>query len=95
MGLNALDLALIAIYLLGITLFGIHFRSADRSLKSYFLADRNIPWWAISLSIVSAETSTLTVISIPGLAYDRDFGFLQIVLGYLMARVIICIIFIP
>ena len=95
MGLNAFDLALLAVYLLGITLFGLHFRSADRSLKSYFLADRNIPWWAISLSIVSAETSTLTVISIPGLAYDRDFGFLQIVLGYLVARVVICIIFIP
>ena len=95
MGLNSLDLALLAVYLIGITLFGIHFRSADRSLKSYFLADRNIPWWAISLSIVSAETSTLTVISIPGLAYDHDFGFLQIVLGYLVARVVICIIFIP
>src|SRR5579859_6782379 len=95
MGLNSLDLTLLAIYLLGITLFGIHFRSSDRSVKSYFLADRNIPWWAISLSIVSAETSTLTVISIPGLAYDRDFGFLQIVLGYLVARVVICIIFIP
>lgn len=95
MGLNSLDLGLLAIYLIGITLFGIHFRSADRSLKSYFLADRNIPWWAISLSIVSAETSTLTVISIPGLAYDRDFGFLQIVFGYLVARVVICIIFIP
>ena len=95
MGLNAFDLALLALYLLGITLFGIHFRSTDRSLKSYFLADRNIPWWAISLSIVSAETSTLTVISIPGLAYDRDFGFLQIVMGYLVARAVICLIFIP
>jgi len=95
MGLNSFDLALLAIYLIGITLFGIHFRSAERSLKSYFLADRNIPWWAISLSIVSAETSTLTVISIPGLAYDRDFGFLQIVFGYLVARVAICIIFVP
>ena len=95
MGLNAFDLALLALYLLGITLFGIHFRSADRSLKSYFLADRNIPWWAISLSIVSAETSTLTVISIPGLAYDRDFGFLQIVMGYLVARIVICLIFVP
>src|SRR5437764_15221139 len=95
MGLNALDLALIAIYLLGITLFGIRFRSADRSLKSYFLADRNIPWWAISLSIVSAETSALTVISIRGLAYDRDFRFLHLVLGYLIARVLLCLTFIP
>ena len=95
MGLNSLDLALLAVYLVGITLFGIRFRSADRSLKSYFLADRNVPWWAISLSIVSAETSTLTVISIPGLAYDHDFAFLQIVFGYLVARVVICIIFVP
>lgn len=95
MGLNALDLALIAAYLIGITLFGLHFRSADRSLKNYFLADRNVPWWAISLSIVSAETSTLTVISIPGLAYDRNFGFLQLVFGYLVARVVIVLIFIP
>ncbi len=95
MGLNALDLALLAAYLIGITSFGIQFRSADRSLKNYFLADRNVPWWAISLSIVSAETSTLTVISIPGLAYDRDFTFLQLVLGYLVARVVIVVIFIP
>lgn len=95
MGLNAFDLTLLALYLLGITLFGVHFRSSDRSLRSYFLADRNIPWWAISLSIVSAETSTLTVISIPGLAYDHDFGFLQVVMGYLVARVVICLIFVP
>ena len=95
MGLNAFDLALLALYLLGITLFGVHFRSSDRSLRSYFLADRNIPWWAISLSIVSAETSTLTIIGIPGLAYYHDFGFLQLVMGYLVARVVICLIFVP
>src|SRR5690242_6235592 len=95
MGLNALDLLIIIVYLAGITVFGLRFRKRQRSLRDYFLADRNIPWWAISLSIVSAETSTLTVISIPGLAYDRDFGFLQIVLGYLVARVVICLIFVP
>ncbi len=83
------------VYLLGITLFGLRFRSPQRSLRNYFLADRNIPWWAISLSIVSAETSTLTIISIPGLAYDSNFTFLQLVLGYLVARVIISLIFIP
>ena len=95
MGLNTLDLVIIAVYLVGITLFGLKFRKKDRSLKDYFLADRNIPWWAISLSIVAAETSTLTIISIPGLAYDTDFGFLQIVFGYLIGRVIISYILIP
>ncbi|HSB74961.1 MAG TPA: sodium:solute symporter [Terriglobales bacterium] len=95
MKLDRLDLAIIAIYLAGITLFGLRFRKKQRSLRDYFLADRTIPWWAIALSIVAAETSTLTIISIPGLAYDTDMGFLQVVFGYLVARVIICIIFIP
>ena len=94
-GLDKFDLALVAIYLAGITLFGLRFRSKERSLKNYFLADRNIPWWALSLSIVAAETSTLTIISIPGLAYDSNFTFLQLVMGYLVARVIISLIFIP
>jgi solute:Na+ symporter, SSS family len=95
MGLNALDLALIVCYLIGITLFGLRFRKAQRSLRDYFLADRNVPWWAIALSIVAAETSTLTIISIPGLAYDTNLAFLQVVIGYMVARVIICLIFIP
>ncbi|GGG74502.1 sodium:solute symporter family transporter [Edaphobacter dinghuensis] len=97
--LHPVDLALIALYLIGITLFGLRFRSRKttdgRSLKSYFLADRSIPWWAIALSIVSAETSTLTIISIPGLAFGGDFGFLQVVFGYLVGRIVVAAIFLP
>jgi len=95
MGLNTLDLAVIAAYLLGVTLFGLRFRRKQRTLKDYFLAGNTIPWWAISLSIVAAETSTLTVISVPGLAYDKDFRFLQLVLGYLVGRAIVSFLFIP
>jgi solute:Na+ symporter, SSS family len=89
------DLLLVGIYLAAITVFGLRFRSKDRTLKSYFLADRQIPWWAIALSIVAAETSTLTIISVPGLAYVGDWGFLQIVLGYLLGRIVVCIVFLP
>ena len=95
MGLNHLDLAIIGIYLAGITLFGLRFRKRQRSMRDYFLADRDIPWWAISLSIVAAETSTLTIISIPGLAYDTNLTFLQVVLGYLVGRLIISFILLP
>ncbi len=95
MGLNLLDLALIAVYLLGITLFGLRFRKRQRSLRDYFLADRDIPWWAIALSIVAAETSTLTIISVPGLAYDSNFTFLQLVMGYLVGRIIISYVLLP
>src|ERR1700686_1189933 len=95
MGLNKLDLAIIAMYLVGITLFGLRFRKRQRTLRDYFLADRNIPWWAIALSIVAAETSTLTIISIPGLAYDTNLTFLQVVLGFLVGRVIISFVLLP
>ena len=98
--LRATDLAIVAAYLIGITLFGLRFRekSADpnaRSLRSYFLANNTIPWWAISLSIVSAETSTLTIISIPGVAFAGDFGFLQVVIGYMLGRIVVALLFLP
>ena len=95
MHLHQIDLVIIAAYLIAITLFGLRFRKSQRSLRDYFLADRNIPWWAIALSIVAAETSTLTVIGTPGIAYGGNFGFLQLVLGYLAGRVVISLIFIP
>src|ERR1700730_18487732 len=97
-------LALIVVYLIGITLFGLRFRNSgkrgadgkvDKSLKNYFLASNTIPWWAIALSIVSAERSPLTIISIPGIAYAGDFGFLQIVLGYMIGRIVVALIFLP
>jgi solute:Na+ symporter, SSS family len=95
MGLSHLDLAIIAVYLVGITLFGIRFRKKQRTLRDYFLAGRDIPWWAIALSIVAAETSTLTIISIPGLAYDSNLTFLQVVMGYVVGRILISFVLLP
>lgn len=95
MGLNRIDLLIVAAYLAGITLFGLRFRKRQRTMRDYFLADRDIPWWAIALSIVAAETSTLTIISIPGLAYDSNLTFLQLVMGYVIGRVIISFVLLP
>jgi len=95
MGLDTLDLLVIAVYLGGVTLFGLRFRGRQRTLSSYFLANNTIPWWAISLSIVAAETSTLTVIGVPGLAYDKNFGFLQLIMGYVVGRVIVSFLLVP
>ena len=95
MGLNRVDFLIIALYLAGITLFGLRFRKKQRSLRDYFLAGRDIPWWAIALSIVAAETSTLTIISVPGIAYDTNFTFLQLVMGYVVGRVVISFVLLP
>jgi SSS family solute:Na+ symporter len=89
------DLGVIVLYLAGITWFGTRFRDSQKTLKDYFLGGRTAPWWAIALSIVSAETSTLTVISTPTLSLQGNFGFLQVVFGYLMARIVIATLFLP
>jgi len=97
--LHPFDLGVVGLYLVAITLFGLRFAkrgaAKDKSLRGYFLADRTVPWWAIALSIVSAETSTLTIIGTPGLAFAGDFGFLQIVIGYMLGRIVVAVLFLP
>jgi len=93
--MRSVDLAVIAVYLVAITWFGTRFRSGQKSLRDYFLGGRTAPWWAIALSLVSAETSTLTIVGTPALAFTSNLGFLQIVLGYLVARIVISVLFLP
>ncbi|MFW5769904.1 MAG: sodium:solute symporter [Spirochaetota bacterium] len=89
-----IDLLIIAGYLVIINVIGIAF-SGKKDLSGYFLGSRSIPWWVACFSIVATETSTLTFISIPGLAYISGMGFLQIVCGYLVGRVIVAYFLIP
>jgi SSS family solute:Na+ symporter len=95
MQINPIDFGILLLYLAGITLFGIQFRRGQKNLRDYFLGGRAAPWWAIACSIVATETSTLTIISTPGIAYGGNLGFLQLVLGYMVARVILCVVLIP
>jgi solute:Na+ symporter, SSS family len=94
-GARWIDLAVIVAYLAAITWFGAQFRSSQRTLRDYFLGGKTAPWWAIALSIVSAETSTLTVIGTPPLAFRGNYAFLQLVFGYLLARLVIVTFFLP
>ena len=89
------DLAVIVAYLLLITWFGAQFKGSQKTLKDYFLGGRGAPWWAISFSIVSAETSTLTVIGTPALSFAGNFTFLQLIFGYLLGRIVIALLFLP
>jgi solute:Na+ symporter, SSS family len=93
--MRSIDLAVIAAYLVSITWFGARFKKNQKTLKDYFLGGRDAPWWAIAFSIVSAETSTLTVIGTPALSFAGNFAFLQLVLGYLLGRIVIAVLFLP
>ena len=94
-GFQAVDIFIVVGYLLVIALIGSFSGGKQRSIKDYFMGGSNIPWWAVTFAIVAAETSTLTFISIPGLAYVTDLTFLQLTIGYLIARIIVSFIFLP
>lgn len=92
---NPLNYAIIIIFLIGTAVLGIFSGGKQRSANDYFLSTKSIPWWAVCFSIVAAETSTLTFISIPGLAYLTNLNFLQVTFGYLIGRIIVAFFFLP
>lgn len=92
---NLIDYIIIIGYLIGIAVFGIISGGKQKSIKDYFLGSSTVPWWAVCFSIVAAETSTLTFISIPGLAYVANLNFLQVTIGYLLGRIIVAFVFLP
>jgi SSS family solute:Na+ symporter len=95
--MQTIDLIIIFGYLIGVTLFGVWFSRNQETTEDYFVGDRNVPWWAIAASIVATETSTITFISVPGTAFAKNgnFQFLQLVVGYMLGRIVISILFIP
>jgi len=95
MRIHPIDLAIVITYLLGVTALGMWFRSGSRDAREYFLGGRTAPWWALAFSIVATETSTLTIIGTPAISYGGNLTFLQLVLGYLIGRVLIVLLFLP
>jgi SSS family transporter len=92
---GALDLAVLVVYMLGTTALGVWLGRGQKDARDYFVAGNEIPWWAILFSVVATETSALTFISIPGLAYLTDFSFLQIAVGYLLGRLVVAYTLLP
>jgi SSS family transporter len=90
-----IDYIIIAIYLIGVTAFGIISGGRQKSVDDYFLGGKKLSWWSVGLSIVASETSTLTFISVPGLAYKSNMHFLQLAFGYFLGRIMVSLIFIP
>ena len=93
--LDGLDLTVIIIYLIGSAGIGLWLSGRQASVKGYFLGNRELPWWAVTLSVVATETSALTVISTPAIAYLGDLSFLQLAIGYLLGRIVVAFVLLP
>ena len=93
--LEAADWLVISVYLVGIILFGLRFGRDQKNARDYFLGSKNIPWWGVGFSIVATETSALTFIGVPALAYGTNLAFIQIIIGYVIARIVLAIVLVP
>lgn len=89
------DLIIVIAYLSIVAVIGILSGGKQKSIKDYFLGAERIPWLAVSFSIIAAETSTLTFISVPGLANQTNFNFLQLTFGFLIGRIAVALILLP
>jgi SSS family solute:Na+ symporter len=95
MRIHPFDLAIVVVYLLGVTALGMRFRRKQQDARDYFLGGRTTPWWALAFSIVATETSTLTIIGTPAISYAGNLTFLQLVFGYLLGRALIVLLLLP
>ena len=93
--MHPIDLLILAVYLAGVVWLGAHFSGRQQGVRDYFLTGNRVPWWALLGSIVATETSTVTLISIPGYAFGGDLTFLQLALGYVVARLFVAVILVP
>ena len=92
---NVSDWLVIGVYLLGIIGLGVWFGKDQKNTRDYFLGSKTTPWWGIGMSIVAAETSALTIISVPAMAFGGNISFIQIIVGYVIARIILAVVMVP
>ena len=98
MQLAPLDLAIVVVYVLGMTLLGRLVHPRQKDLRTYFVGDRNVGWWLVLISIVATETSTVTFLSVPGLGFNPNGGnltFLQLAFGYIIGRCLVAWLLLP
>ena len=93
--MQPIDLAIVILFLAGNTLFGLWHGKSNKSTGDYFIGSHKLPWVVSMLSIVASETSVLTFVSVPGLAYRGDWTFLQLAMGYIVGRILVSQILLP
>ena len=92
---NVADWLVIGGYLGGILLLGLWFGKDQKNTRDYFLGSKTVPWWGIGFSIVAAETSALTIISVPAMAFGENLALIQVIIGYVIARILLAVVMVP
>ena len=89
------DFLVIFAYFAVIISIGLYKGRGEKTMESFAVGDRNIPWWAVLASIMAAEISAATFLGAPGEGYEyRNFTYAQLAIGTIIARVLVSMIFI-
>jgi SSS family solute:Na+ symporter len=90
-----LDLFIVGVYFAVIIGIGLYAARGQKTMESYALGDRSMPWWAVLASILASEISAGTFLGTPGEGFaKRNFVYAQLVVGTILARLLVAAIFI-
>lgn len=95
MSIGAIDLCILLAYMAGMVALGSWLGRGARDVSEYAVGSRDLPWWLILFSIIATETSSVTFLSIPGFAYERDLTWLQIAVGFCIGRFVVAFLLLP
>jgi solute:Na+ symporter, SSS family len=95
--ISSIDALIVVAYVLAAATLGIVLGRGQKDNREFFLANHRLPTWALLLSIVATETSTVTFLSVPGLSFAQggNFTFLQVAFGYIVGRLAIVAFLLP
>jgi solute:Na+ symporter, SSS family len=89
------DWAVLAFYLVAIVGFGVYMGRGNRQVDDFFLAGRQMPWWAVGLSVMATQVSAITFVGTTGQAFSKGMSFLVVYFGLPFAMVILCVTLVP
>src|SRR6266508_2035140 len=91
----AIDSTVLLLYFALIIAVGLYMGRKEENLKDFALGGRRMPWWAVLASLIAAETTAATYFGAPGEGFTfRNYTYLQLALGTILARILVSYIFI-
>jgi Na+/proline symporter len=93
--LTPVDWVVLAVYLAAIVTFGLWMGRGNRRVDDFFLAGRQMRWWAAGLSVMATQVSAITFVGTTGQAYTEGMSFLAFYLGLPFAMVILSMTLVP
>ena len=87
---SALNWIILAFFLVGTTLVGERVKNKNKGLDVFFRGGRNLPWWAVSLSLIATKTSVATFIAVPAFVFSLkgNLTYLQMTIGFALGNIL-------